>query len=615
MEAKSESNLNELEEIKKLKNEGKLEEALNKVNNLEQNLDHTKESFLIISLLKSSILLDMGRLHESHNLAEEALKQTKELERYDKSIEALNLIAWALWRLGKLNEALNSIIQAEKIIKNQFAEHSIEIIDKQASLYLIKGGIYFARGNLDLIKKCLEDGLELAKRANNKKLIMQFTVNTGTYFGIKGNLKKALIYHSKALALAKDLNDIQNIIIALNNLGWVYRMQGELEEAFKHIDKSYLLCKKVKCPKIQIILDSLFHVALDRGDLNLAQNYLDKMEKLKNSGQEEFDIIQQDYLINKALLLKANPRAKNLSKAQKILKKAVEKEVVLYEAHIDALLNLCDLLLIDLRNTNDLSILKEIQPYINRLLKIAEQNNSYPLIAETKLLQARLALLTFDIKNARRLLSEAQNIAGNYGFNRLCIKISNEHDELLKQLDLWESLKKSDSSFEERLKLTQIEDQVKRLIQKRIVEIPEQSEEEPLLLLVMVSGGVPAFSYFFSQDWEFSDELLSGFLTTFNSISKEVFSEGLDRAKFGHHTILMEPIEDFLVCYLFKGPSYYAKQKLGYFTNNMKNIQPIWEAFVTFLKNCKSIQLQENPHLKELLTQSFLTTENWLITE
>jgi hypothetical protein len=77
---------------------------------------------------------------------------------------------------------------------------------------------------------------------------------------------------------------------------------------------------------------------------------------------EEYQIIKLNYLINKALLLKANPRAHNLSKAEEILKKAVEEDVVLYEAHIDALLNLCDLYLIDLRNTNDLEIMEEIRP-------------------------------------------------------------------------------------------------------------------------------------------------------------------------------------------------------------------------------------------------------------
>jgi tetratricopeptide (TPR) repeat protein len=610
----SETELKEIEEIKILKTEGQLEQALNKVNKLEKKSELSMESLLPVFLLKSSILFDLGHLNEAMELAEKTLDDSERLKLYECTIEALNLIAWVLWRLGKLHEALDSIKKAEELVKIHFPEPSKSLLNKQASLYLIKGGIHFARGNLNLIKESLEEGLKIAKKAENNKLIMQFTVNTGTYYGIKGNLEKAAEYHHEALTVAEELNDIQNIIIALNNLGWVYRMQGKLDKAYEKINESYVLCKKTNSSKIHIILDSLFHVALDKEDLNLAREYLEEMKRLEDSSQE-YEIIQQDYQINKALLLKANPRVKNLSKAEKILKKAVEQEVVLYEAYVDALLNLCDLLLLDLRNTNDLEILKEIQPYISRLLKIAEQNNSYPLIAETKLLQARLALLTFNIKDSRQLLSEAQDIAEKYGFNRLSMKISNEHDDLLKHLDVWETLKNSDCSFEERIKLTQIEDHMKRLIQKRTVEISESMDEEPLLLLVMGEGGVPAFSHIFSHEWDFSDELISGFLTTFDSISKELFSEGLDRAKFGQHTILMEPVGNFLVCYLFKGQSYYAKQKLEYFAGNMKKSRDVWQKFDEFSESCKTIKMHEAPHLSNLITESFLNTEGWLLRE
>ncbi len=603
----------EIKQAEELKNAGKFEEALQIVTNLEKEEGFTEEDLLSLHILKSSLLLALGQLKDAQNLAERVLEQSKILKSYDKSIDALNLIAWIYWRLGKLEEALDEIGKAEEIISSQFPEPIAEIQKKHASLFLIKGGIFFARGNLELIKKCLEEGLELVKLINDKKLIMQFTLNTGTYYGIKGNIDLAIKYHSQALAVAKEINDKQNTIIALNNLGWVYRMQGKLDDAFESINQSYALCKEINSPKIHIILDSLFHVVLDKGNLKLAQNYLDQMKELKD--QEEYEIIKLDYLINKALLLKANPRASNLSEAQKILRKAVEEDIVLYEAHIDALLNLCDLLLMDLRNTNDLEILKEMQPYFSRLLDIAEKNNSYPLIAETKLLQARLALLTFNIKNARQLLSEAQHIAEKYGLNRLSMKISNEHDELLKQMDLWEKLKKSDSPIGERLKLTQIEDEMKRMIQKRTVDVPKLSEEDPLLLLIMSEGGVPAFSHTFSKDWDFSDDLLSGFLTSFDSISKEVFSEGLDRAKFGNHTILINPVENFLVCYLFKGQSYFAKLKLGYFTDHMGSDSSIWEIFNKFLKNFQTVQLKENPDLKELIMESFLTTDHLLLKE
>ncbi|MDX1797688.1 MAG: tetratricopeptide repeat protein [Candidatus Lokiarchaeia archaeon] len=603
--------LDNLKNVEQLREKGEFEKAFDIINNLENKGGFSKEELVSLLILKSSLLLELRRLKEAQELAEKILEQSEKLNWYDKIIDALDIIAWVYRRFGKLEEALETINRAEELIRTKFPDPDKEIQKKQASLYLVKGSIFFARGNLNAIKECLEEGLNLAKIVEDKKLLMHFTLNSGSYYGIKGKLDLSLDYQKQGLALAKEINDSQNIIIALNNIGCVYREQGKLEKALENITQSYLLAKKIKSPSISVVLDSIFHVVLDKGDLKEAEKYLEEMNELKN--QEEYEIIKLNYLINKALLLKANPRASNLSKAEKILKEALEEEIVLYEAHIDALLNLCDILLTDLQNTNDPEILNELQPYISRLLDLAEKNNSFSLIAETKLLEARLALLSFDIKNARKFLSKAQEIADKYGLHRLSIKISNEHDELIKEIDMWDNLKKSNLPMSERLKKTGLKEEMKRMIQKRKIEIPVPFEEDPLLLLIVTEGGVPAFSHAFSKDWHFSDELFSGFLSSFDSISKEVFSEGLDRAKFGEYTIIISSFGKFLICYLFKGQSYYAKQKLGYFTDHVKTTPSVEQILNHFLKDFHTIQLEEYPILKELIIESFFRTDHWLI--
>ncbi|MFW9818452.1 MAG: tetratricopeptide repeat protein [Candidatus Thorarchaeota archaeon] len=605
--------LDNLKKVEQLREEGEFEKALDIISNLEKEGGLSEKELCSFLIVKSSILLELRHLKEAQELAERILEQSEELNWFDKVIDALDIIAWVYRRLGKLEEALEVINKAEVLIRTKFPESDKEIQKKQASLYLVKGSIFFARGNLNAIKECLEEGLKLAKNIEDKKLLMHFTLNSGAYYGIKGKMDLSLNYQKQGLALAKEINDSQNVIIALNNIGCVYREQGKLEEAIENIKQSYSLARKIKSPTISIVLDSIFHVVLDKGDLKQAERYLEEMNELKD--QEEFEIIKLNYLINKALLLKTNPRAHNLSEAEKILKKALEEDIILYEAHIDALLNLCDILLTDLQNTNDPEILNELQPYISRLLNIAEKNNSFSLIAETKLLEARLALLSFDIKNARKFLSRAQEIADKYGLNRLSIKISNEHDELIKQIDMWDKLKKSNLPISERLKKTGLKEEMKRLIQKRKIDIPIPFEEDPLLLLIVTEGGVPAFSHTFSKDWKFSDDLFSGFLSSFDSISKEVFSEGLDRAKFGEYTIIISSFGKFLICYLFKGQSYYAKQKLAYFTDHIKTNSTVEQIFNRFLKNFHTIMIKEYPILKELIMESFLTADQWLLKD
>jgi hypothetical protein len=100
-----------------------------------------------------------------------------------------------------------------------------------------------------------------------------------------------------------------------------------------------------------------------------------------------------------------------------------------YMLVIIALLNLCDLLLIELRNTSDMEVLEDLQKYITLLVEIAEKSNSYSLLAEIYLLKARLASIKFDLKDARRFLTQGKLIAERHGLNQLVRKISSEHTD------------------------------------------------------------------------------------------------------------------------------------------------------------------------------------------
>ena len=153
--------LDNLEKAEQLRDKGEFEKALDIVINLEKEGSFSTEELYSLLILKSSLLLELRHLKEARELAEKILLKSEELNWYDKSIDALNIIAWVFRRLGKLEEALKVINKADNLIGNKFPEPDIEIQKKQASLYLIKGSIFFARGNLNNIKECLEEGLNL----------------------------------------------------------------------------------------------------------------------------------------------------------------------------------------------------------------------------------------------------------------------------------------------------------------------------------------------------------------------------------------------------------------------------------------------------------------------
>ncbi|GAI77750.1 unnamed protein product, partial [marine sediment metagenome] len=156
-----------------------------------------------------------------------------------------------------------------------------------------------------------------------------------------------------------------------------------------------------------------------------------------------------DNIFSHHLVLKTKPRISNLAKAQKLLKEVIEEDA----GQKTAIINLCDILLVDLRNTNDMEIVDEIKDYIGRLLNIAEKTHSYSLQAEAYLLQAKMVLISSDLEEARRLLAKGQQIAEKFGLNRLAMSISEEHDKLLNELSVWEGLRESNASMGERIEL------------------------------------------------------------------------------------------------------------------------------------------------------------------
>ena len=133
------------------------------------------------------------------------------------------------------------------------------------------------------------------------------------------------------------------------------------------------------------------------------------------------------------------------------------------------------------------------------------------------------------------------------------------------------------------------------------------SDEKPVVILITTKGGVPLYSYVFADDWKLEDELFSGFLSSFDSISNEIFSEGLDRAKFGQYTLLMKSVENFSVCYLFKGQVFSASEKLTRYINRIQDSTSIWKTLNKSFTTSQVVELTDIPLMEPLLNDIFLT--------
>jgi hypothetical protein len=346
-------------------------------------------------------------------------------------------------------------------------------------------------------------------------------------------------------------------------------------------------------------------VNIQRDLKEISKQYLQDLKEINEKSENK--LINQIYQLAQALILKTSERVIKQAEAQQIFNKIMDEKELRYEYKIIAKKNLCELLIQELSTSGDEEILDEIKEISQELFDIAEKQQSFSLLIETYILQSKMALLELDLDTARQQLSNARKIAEEKKLQRLAVLISREYDSFLSQLSKWTDKSDRDVSLAERLELAELESMVTRLIRKK-AEIDELSEEEPVLFLILARSGMSMFSKHFISESLLADQLIGGFLTAINAFTQQAFSESgtIEGIKHQEYTILMNPTDPLLCCYVFKGPSYYALQKLKNFSETVKVSDAIWEKMLKASTIGQDISGEKV--IEDLVTKIFLSS-------
>ncbi|TFG15429.1 MAG: tetratricopeptide repeat protein [Promethearchaeota archaeon] len=507
--------------------------------------------------------------------------------------------AWIAFHSGKIKEAEKMIQTILNLMKN--LDDNLE----KAWAYLLLAQIHIQiTFQLDLAMEYSKKALSIAKNIRfNHYWIAYSYIGIAVSYGLTYEYGLSLEFHMKSLEIFQKLDNKWYICNILNNIGLTYCDKGDYKLSMKYLEESLMLWEKYKL-NIGAVLDSLVYVALEIGDVSLAQKYFNRLEeRYKQKKEDTFRKVIYQY--NKAVLLKRSSRIRDIAKSEKLLKQIAQDENAFFDYRLYAYIHLCDILVTEFRLNYEDVILDELNAYIPKLLRMAEESRSYLVFCETFILQAKLALLKFDINSAQRFLTQAQKIAETKQIKRLAIKISYEHDKLIEQIDLWKNLKESDIPISERWRLVGLNEQMEIMKKKGLQDVPEILDEKPVYLLIISQGGMPFFSQSFTNDKKFEEHLFGGFFITLNSFIMQNFSEGLNRASFGEYTLLMNDFSPFLSCYIFKGQSYSAQKRIISFLNEIKNDRETWKSFNEFYQMNREIGIKDIPHLEFLIQETF----------
>jgi tetratricopeptide (TPR) repeat protein len=473
------------------------------------------------------------------------------------------------------------------------------------SLHII-GLAYNYKGKFDQAIKFSEKSLSIEEI--NHRTRVGALYNLGNVYYWKGEIDQSLKYCESALELAKDMIDMeQALALILLQIGNIYQVKGDFDKAKEYFGRGLEISEeKGLIFPLGLILECLILLIRNSdGPLEEAQKYSDRLRELAEQSPKNRTLSHQYQVGRACILLTYSSRTQDRAEAELLLKQIVRDKISNPPTYIYAIFFLCEFLIEELKMSNDIKVLDELNPLVNRLLNLTEKTHSYIWQVETKILQSKLALIQMEFSNAKLFLSQAQQIAESYDLKAFVQKISDSHDHLLEQQDMWEHLNKIKAPMAERINLASFDGIIAQMQGRQRLEPGELVNEQSILLLIIAEGGVLVFSYPFSEEWKFDDELFGGFLTAFNSISDEIFSEGLDRVKFGKQTVLMEKVVKFSICYLFKGQTYPAKQKFDEFIMRIQDNSSIIQTLEKYHKTSQIAELTDIPSIEPLIQEIF----------
>jgi tetratricopeptide (TPR) repeat protein/predicted amidohydrolase len=447
---------------------------------LDRAIDYHHRSLDIMQELGDSfgmanVYNNLGLVYWSKSDLDRAVKYYKrsyaiyEEIGYSRSVAAvLNNLGNVYCMKGDLDDALE-VYQRSLAIKTELDSR----VDIGTTLINI-GSVYQMKGEIDLALDYYQRSLAISEEMDAKSNIALAFNNLGDIHMLRGELGQALEHFEKCLGLYKELGVKQDIALSLSNLGEVYRKKGEPEQALEYYQQSLSIYEEMENdPYAALLLFNLLWIALEREDSSAAQQYLEKLERVNE--RTENKIIDQRYRIARALWLNSSKRARHRAEAIRMLEEVIGEGVKEHSLAITAMIHLCDMLLAELKLTGEEEVFDEIKELTDQLLGISKKQSSHWLLAETYLLQSKLALIELDMGQAKKLLKQAQSIAEEKGLSRLSRIVAEESDSLLSHLKKWESLIQQEPSKQKMIDMTHIDAFLEQMIQKTVTSVMEQT--------------------------------------------------------------------------------------------------------------------------------------------
>jgi len=384
---------------------GNLDEAINYQNQrleLSREINHAYGIFSSIYYL-GNLYCQKGKLKQAITFYEEA----NELSKKAKNQKFLGL---GYVGLGLCHKELGDFESANKNF--DIANEIFKKIDSQqlmTEILLQKGDILIRKGQIDTAIEILRKALMKFDELGNVFAVAQTQQYIGNVYIIQGEIQQALISFNKALEHYKQTKSIIPMIQCLHRIGWVHWHAGNTKQAKEFLINSYTQAKEIQ--SVFTIVSSLLGLIIINAELNdiqTAKKYLKELIEL--DGILKNKIVKVQTNLAKAIIYKTSNVERDKGKAEILFENVISEAVLFFPFTLMAILNLGELLLLNIKKSDDEDSLNKYKELVVKLYVLAKDQNLHSLLAESYWMQSQLAIIDGDAKKAQEFIEQANNL-------------------------------------------------------------------------------------------------------------------------------------------------------------------------------------------------------------
>jgi adenylate cyclase len=238
-----------------------------------------------------------GELQLSQENLVKALQLFEELQNIKEIALTKSVMADVFQYQENYSMALEYSLEALKVFE------SMKDLFQMSILYNNMGNICMEFGDYTLALDYHAKSLKLCEEADDKEGVGFSINNIGRVFALQGDYEKSIAYQTRYLKISTELNHSGYIANALYNLGKTLMDSGSKEEAMEYLMKSMQLAKEAgEAPLVNCNLNLIGKIYMGQGDYDSALTcFIEGLQLAEKSGIKENlkDALEGLYFVNK----------------------------------------------------------------------------------------------------------------------------------------------------------------------------------------------------------------------------------------------------------------------------------------------------------------------------